>query len=122
MGADGGIVITKVQSIKDNWPKVKDELIKWFEGGLAGVVRRDESWNVKTYTEAVEACKNLPDDVKDCSGEDIVKLLGFAASCECPYLFEDNIITGQGDYVWDLMDTLSHCLCSIGGTRIETWT
>jgi hypothetical protein len=115
MGADGGIVITKLSSIKENWSKVKSDLIKSFEYAI----KRADEWEKKYTLEAFEKSKLLPDDVSQLSGEEIIKLFSYLASCDCPYLFEDNVITGRGDYVSNNMGILSMVL---DGTYIETWT
>jgi hypothetical protein len=123
MGADGGIVITKLKDIRNNWPKIKEGLIKSFEYDKNRAISRNESWNVNSYSVALQKSKELPDSLGELSDVELVNLFDFTASCDCPCLLEGNIITASGDYVWDFMNTLSFCLRSnADGIYIETWT
>ena len=115
MGADGGIKITKVSEIKTNWKQIKKNLIKWFEEDLS----RCDNWEKKFLQEYLDKSKLLPDDIKTLSGDEVCKLFKYLSSCDCPYLYEDAIITAEGDNVASQMETLSMCL---NGISIETWT
>ena len=115
MGADGGIKITKVSEIKTNWKQIKENLIKWFEQGL----NRCDNWEKKFLQEYLDKSKELPNEINNLSGEEICKLFQYLAYCDCPYLYEDAIITAEGDNVASQMETLS---MSLNGISIETWT
>lgn len=115
MGADGGIKITSVDDIKKDWINIKTQLISRFEGNL----KHCGSWEIKYIEEYIEKSKNLPDDINNLTGDDIVIMFGYLRSCNCPYHFNGYIITGEGDNVADQMNTLSSCL---DGEYIETWT
>lgn len=119
MGADGGIIISKVDDIKKDWSKIKQDLITSFEYRI----KRAESWEIKYAEENLAKSKELPDDISSYTGEDIIKMFDYLKSCDCPYLFEGFIITGNGDYVTDSMNILSSCLRSLDSSvDIETWT
>lgn len=115
MGANGGIKITKVSEIKTNWKQVKENLIRRFEQDL----NRCDNWEKKFLQEYLDKSKQLPDSVEYLSGEEICKVFQYLASCDCPYLYEDLIITAEGDNVESQMETLS---MSLNGISIETWT
>lgn len=115
MGADGGVKITKVSDIKKDWKAIKENLISALERD----VQDAETWALKYAQEALDESRKLPDNIDNHSGEDIVKMFSFMASCDCPYLYEDVILTGVGDNVGDNMRTLSMVL---RGVYVETWT
>lgn len=115
MGADGGIKITKISDIKKDWSKIKDDLIRCFEREI----KSSDEWEKKYHEEYLMWSMELPDDIESLSGEDVCKLFSYLSSCDCPYLYEDSMITAEGDYVSDRMDILSRCL---NGISIETWT
>lgn len=115
MGADGGIKISSVDDIKKDWTNIKTQLISRFEGSL----NYCGSWELKYIEKYINKSKELPDDINNFTGDDIVNLFGYLRSCDCPYHFNGCIITGEGDNVADQMNTLSDCL---KGTSIETWT
>ena len=115
MGADGGIRISKISDIKKDWFKIKSSLINRFEF----CVRTKENYESEYYIEYLDKSKKLPDNIDNLSNKDIKNLFNYLSSCDCPYLYEDSIITGEGDNVEDQMNTLSEIL---PGISIETWT
>jgi hypothetical protein len=115
MGADGGIKITKIQEIKEKWETIRETLIIYLENDL----KYAQSWEIKYAQSNLEESKNLPITINHYTGHDIVKMFGFISSCDCPYWYEDNIITAEGDNVPFSMNTLSNVL---PGISIETWT
>lgn len=123
MGADGGIRITKISEIKQYWKEIKTRLTNNFTSDLKGCADYERVW-IENY---LTCSKALPDNVDKLSSDDIVRLFGYLSSCDCPYLYEipdnDLLITGEGDYVADQMNTLSHALRSLDdSTYVESWT
>lgn len=116
MGADGGIKITKVSDIKKDWLEIRINLLTSLEYDLKKSIGL---WETNYIQNSIDGCNKLPDDISGYSGEDIVKMFSFMSSCDCPYLYEDSIITAVGDNVSDDMNTLSFAL---NGISIETWT
>jgi len=115
MGADGGIKITKISSIKRDWRKLKEKLVNSFKSDLKECKSYEKEWIEKYILES----EKLPKNIDDLSNEEICKLFNYLHSCDCPYLYDDLLITGEGDYVADQMNTLSWVL---DGVSIETWT
>lgn len=115
MGADGGIRITSVDEIKNDWLNIKSQLITSFEINLEYC----DSWDLKYIEKYIEVTKKLPDEINSLTGDDIVNIFNYLSSCDCPYHFNGYIITGNGNNVPDYMNILSNCL---NGKYIETWT
>lgn len=115
MGADGGITITKISDIKTKWSQIRESLINWFESDL----KTADKWEIEFIVDNLNNSKALPLDISGLSNEGICDLFGYLRSCDCPYLYEDSIITANGDYVPESMCNLSMAL---NGIRIETWT
>jgi hypothetical protein len=115
MGADGGIKISKVSEIKQNWKSIRENLINALERDLEYA----DKWELKYSEEAWEKSGNLPKNIDNFTGDDIVKMFHFLANCDCPYHYEGLIITGNGDNIGSNMNTLSNVL---QGVNIETWT
>ena len=82
-------------------------------------MERCASYEKKWLDEYILQSENLPETIDNLSNQEICKLFKYLQSCDCPYLYEDFIITGEGDNVADQMNTLSYIL---GGVSIETWT
>ena len=115
MGADGGIKITKISSIKRNWTNIKSRLVRNFEDAL----ENGASYESESNERHLRNSESLPDAVENLSNAEICRLFEYLSSCDCPYLYEASIITAVGDNVPDQMLTLSGCF---DGIRIETWT
>lgn len=115
MGADGGINISRVSEIKQNWQSIREKLISSLEHN----VKNAQTWELKYAEETFEQSKTLPNDIATYEGEDIVKMLNFLKYCDCPYYYDGLIITGSGCNVDDNMNILSNAL---PGFYIETWT
>ena len=114
MGADGGVKISKVSDIKKEWLDIKKELIRETERRL-----NNSSWDRRYYQEYFDKSKSLPDDVTNLTDKEVCDLFRYLSSCDCPNLYNDLIITAEGDNVADQMDILSMVL---PGVSIETWT
>lgn len=113
MGMDGGVNISKIKDIKEGWVKIKSDLIRNLEQ-----YEKSSKWSVNM--QEVQQAKDLPDNIDDYSGQQIVEMFQFLASCDCPYCLDDTyILTGDGDNVPDCMNSLSMAL---PGISIETWT
>jgi hypothetical protein len=114
MGADGGIKITKISDIRKKWKDVIKNIIE----GLEYDIEKND-YNSEYSLELLDKVKKLPKTIDNLSNEEICKILQIFESCDCPYLYEDNLITGEGDLVGDQMNMLSYAL---PGIYIETWT
>ena len=114
MGADGGIKITKISEIRENWNEIREKIIKnaeWYY---------NDTDYAKSYLEKVWIqAQELPDDIKHLDNVGIIKVLSPFVSCDVPYLFENYIITAEGDNIPDHHLILSD---SLNGLSIETWT
>jgi len=114
MGADGGIKITKISDIRDNWTDIREKIIKnaeWYY---------NHTEYGKTYLEKIWVkCQELPDKINDVPNEHLVELFKSMKSCDVPYLFENYIITSEGDNIPDYHLILAD---SLKGIYIETWT
>ena len=106
MGASGGIAITKLEVIRDNWRSIKTRLLECLD---------------KTDT-AYNAVKSWPNSAKFLSNESIVDLLEGMSCCGTPYLLGDVVLTSYGDNTWEDANTLSHVLREFGAIFVETWT
>jgi len=115
MGADGGIKISKVSEIKQNWKSIREQLINALEQNLNFV----DKYELRYAEEAWLESENLPKNIDKFTGEDIVKMFEFLKNCDCPYHYEGLIITGNGNNIESNMNTLSSIL---PGVNIETWT
>jgi len=111
MGMDGGVNISKIKDIKEGWVEIKNDLVKYLD--------KDKS-QYGINEQQVQQARDLPDNIDDYSGKQIVEMFQFLGSCDCPYNLDDiYIVTGDGDNVPDWMNCLSMCL---PGVNIETWT
>lgn len=115
MGSSGRIKITKISSIKTDWAEIRERLIMYFESDL----KTADKWEVSDIEDALNNSIALPLNIDELSNEEICNLFNYLRSCDCPYLFEDCIITAYGDYVDNNMNTLS---VALKGEYIETWT
>ncbi len=115
MGADGGIKISKVSEIKENWKTIREALIRALENNLQYCDKHELRYAKEAWFES----ENLPKNIDKFTGDDIVKMFNFLKNCDCPYHYDGLIITGNGDYIGRNMDTLSNML---PGVNIETWT
>ena len=106
MGADGGVAITKLEVIRDNWESIKTKLLE----------------ELNPNYEAYKAIKSWPDNVSNLTNEEIVDLLKVISCCDTPYLLGDTVLTSYGDNTWEDANTLSYILKRIGAIFIETWT
>lgn len=114
-GYDGGIKISKISDIKNNWPQIRNNLIKILEDKYLNCSK----WEEKFALKYAEDSKKLPKDISNLSNKEICDSLSFIQSVDCPYLLDDYIITAVGDYVPSEMKILSDCLI---GEEITTWT
>lgn len=113
MGADGGFRITKIDDIKKDWTSIR----KSFIDSLKYKIKNDSIW---ITTEDLNEANELPDDISELTNQQIIDLFQFVKSCDCPkLLFNEYMVTGEGDYVADQMNSLSY---SLPGEYIETWT
>ena len=117
MGSRGGIRITKVSEIRKNWKHIKEELTACF----TYQVEHGDSWELKYNQEYLDKSLELPDKIDDLTNNEIMVKLLYMSNCDCPYLYEDFIITGEGDYLPRQMEILSNALRRYG-EYIETWT
>ena len=115
MGFDGGIKITKISNIKNNWGDIRTKLIERLEEKYI----QCEDWEEKYILRYVDDSKKLPKNISRLSNKEIRDLLSFISSLDCPYLLDDYIITAVGDNVSSEMLILSDCL---GGIEITTWS
>jgi hypothetical protein len=117
MGADGGVRLTPISELRENWTKIREDVIRAFETQ----VKYSDEWARKWAVLSLEkGARELPEKIDRLPAYEIVELFGFARSCDCPYLIGETImITAQGDYVAGDMNTLSMAL---PGDYVETWT
>ena len=115
MGADGGIRISKVSEITEEWVDIRENLVGYFSRKL----EKCDDWEKKFIQDDYNNSVNLPMSIEGMTGEEICKVLSVYKSCDCPHLLEGNIITGYGDYVSNRMDVMSRTL---PGYYVETWT
>lgn len=119
MGMDGGIKITKMSSVRENWIEIKQNLIDSFTRQLT----KCASYEVTYLEHYLKGSNALPDSVENLTNWEILKSLNYFSYCDCPYLYEipgdDLLITGEGDNISSHMITLSRYL---DGVSIESWT
>lgn len=110
MGFDGGVKLSKLSDIRKDWNEFRDKLIEEFIS---------VSYDDYMVEEALCDSEHLPINVDNLSDLEICTLLKVFKHCDCPYLYGDILITGEGDNVSTEMNVLSKCL---PGISIETWT
>lgn len=106
MGADGGVAITKLEVIRDNWESIKTRLLE----------------ELNPNYEAYKAVKSWSNSAKFLSNESIVDLFKVMSCCDTPYLLGDTVLTSYGDNTYEDANTLSYVLLEFGAIFIETWT
>ena len=115
MGAEGGITITSVKTIKKDWTEIREKMIHMFND-----VEHVPGWWLESRLKINKKVEALPEDIGDMSGSEIEKMLSSICTCsDTPYYYGGDIITSWGDNVDDEINIMSQCL---GGWYLETWT
>jgi hypothetical protein len=105
MGADGGIRVVKIKSIRENWKHFLQNLLD------------DE--NLKNNAKKLP--KTLSWNVTD---EKLVEYLQVFKYRDCPCLLGEYLVCAEGDYVANEMNALSTIIKLLleDSYYIETWT
>ena len=117
MGNDGGCKITTIKSLKDDWKSFQKRLYKYLEQEYMNSEK--DSYEEREFETLCNLVDKYPKDINKLNSSEIIDLFRPFEFCDCPKLFQDCIVTGQGSYVLRPMDILSECL---SGIYIETWT
>ena len=123
MGNDGGVKITPISYIRNDWKKIKYALLADLKNELNTAVSDsfDHECIRDEHPKHISKIKSWPDNVRFKTNDYIHKLLDDSFhSRDCPYIFQGKyIVTAYGNYVTEMMCTLSYHL---PGEDIETWT
>lgn len=116
MGAEGGIIICEIKEIKEQWPKIKKEILQTLDRkGNSSYV-----WNKEDYIEKMPEIQGLKGDISDMSKKEVFDFLReFISKYDTPYLFGDFIIFADGDNISDINNSMSNCF---PGEYIQTWS
>jgi hypothetical protein len=116
MGAEGGIIICKIDDIRKKWPEIKKDILERFN-------RKGNSfhvWNKEKYIENIPKIQSLSDDISGMNDKEVVGFLrNFASQYDTPYLFGSFIIFSEGDNINDMDNLIVNCF---PGDYVQTWS
>jgi hypothetical protein len=96
MGADGGVRITKISEIKENWEQLRSTLIE----STGRQLNKSEDYEIESNADLYDYCKRLPKKLsRQITDEKIVSLFSPFQSCDCPFLFGDLMFTGETFFI-----------------------
>lgn len=86
-------------------------------------VNNSNNWSLPSSLKLLDYCLKLPASIEELTAEEICgELLKPFASCDCPCMLGEYLITAEGDNVVNYMENLSEALLICEGRSIETWT